>query len=115
MGCNKMSRSSDTPGEKVADATAGGQRSQSKPRILIVDDSLTVRMDLGEAFESAGFSVNMAENLLAARNALARHTFSLALLDVLLQDGDGIDLLREIRATPATADLPVMLLSTEAE
>ncbi|MFI4941140.1 MAG: response regulator, partial [Burkholderiales bacterium] len=34
---------------------------------------------------------------------------------VLLPDGDGVELLREFRATPAGADLPVLMLSTEAE
>ncbi len=86
-----------------------------KPAILIVDDSLTVRMDLREAFESAGFAATLCETLAAARANLAREVFSLIVLDVLLPDGDGIDLLREIRTTAATAAIPVMLLATEAE
>ena len=40
---------------------------------------------------------------------------AVAVLDVLLPDGDGLDLLRAIRSAPATADLPVLMLSTEAE
>ena len=42
-----------------------------KPRALIVDDSLTVRMDLSEAFENAGFSVTPCSTLQEARAALA--------------------------------------------
>ncbi|HTA47074.1 MAG TPA: response regulator [Bryobacteraceae bacterium] len=85
-----------------------------KPRILIVDDSLTIRMDLQQAFESADFEVSLCATIAAARAALSRETPSLVILDVLLPDGDGIDLLREIK----TADIPappVMMLSTEAE
>jgi two-component system, NtrC family, sensor kinase len=86
-----------------------------KPTVLIVDDSLTVRMDLQEAFEAGGFATTACEVLANARSALAQQTFSLVVLDVMLPDGDGIDLLREIKGTPGTAATPVILLSTEAE
>ena len=85
-----------------------------QPRILIVDDSLTVRMDLRQTFESAGIATALCETLAAARAALSEQPFSLVVLDVLLPDGDGIDLLREIKSMPAPA-IPVMLLSAEAE
>jgi two-component system, NtrC family, sensor kinase len=86
-----------------------------KPAALIVDDSLTVRMDLQEAFEAGGFATTACESLASARGALAQHTFSVIVLDVMLPDGDGIELLREIKSTPATAATPVILLSTEGE
>lgn len=85
-----------------------------KPSILIVDDSLTVRMDLRDTFAAAGLEITACETLAAARSVLAEQAFSLVVLDVLLPDGDGIDLLREIKALAAPA-IPVMLLSTEAE
>ena len=81
--------------------------------ILIVDDSLTVRMDLRDTFASAGLRTETCETLAAARAVLNQQSFSLIVLDVLLPDGDGIDLLREIKSMPRA--IPVMLLSTEAE
>jgi DNA-binding response OmpR family regulator len=69
--------------------------------ILIVDDSLTVRMDLVEAFEEAGFRCLPCSTAAEARGALVETHIDLAVLDVLLPDGDGVDLLREIRGTPA--------------
>jgi two-component system NtrC family sensor kinase len=86
-----------------------------KPSVLIVDDSLTVRMDLGEAFELTGFATMLCSTMAEARRALSTGSCSLIILDVLLPDGDGVDLLREIRQTPATAGTLVMLLSSEAE
>jgi DNA-binding response OmpR family regulator len=83
--------------------------------VLIVDDSLTVRMDLGEAFELTGFATMLCSTVEEARSALSTGSFSLIILDVLLPDGDGVDLLREIRQTPAIAGTLVMLLSSEAE
>jgi two-component system NtrC family sensor kinase len=86
-----------------------------KPGVLIIDDSLTIRMDLGEAFESAGFINTLCSTLSEARTAISTGSFALIMLDVLLPDGDGIEFLREIRNTPATTTALVMLLSSEAE
>ena len=84
-----------------------------KPRVLIVDDSLTVRMDIGEALQSAGFDTVLCADLRSAREALAREGSVLIVLDILLPDGDGLDFLKELRNSPATAQIPVLLLSTE--
>ena len=82
--------------------------------VLVVDDSLTVRMDLAGALTAAGLHAVPCPTLNEARNALRRERFSLVILDVLLPDGDGVDFLRELR-TPDADPLPVILLSTEAE
>jgi two-component system NtrC family sensor kinase len=83
--------------------------------VLIVDDSLTVRMDLREAFAQAGFDPTPCADVASARRALASRQFSLVVLDVLLPDGDGLDLLSEIKRSARHAAVPVVLLSTEAE
>jgi DNA-binding response OmpR family regulator len=86
-----------------------------KTEILVVDDSLTVRKHLEEALEGAGFATTLCDSLAAARRALAAGRFSLVLLDVVLPDGDGLALLAELKGAPATASMPVVLLSAEAE
>jgi len=85
------------------------------PTALIIDDSLTVRMDLGEALENAGFATTLATTLADARAHLARQRFSLVVLDVMLPDGDGVELLAEIRQHASTATTPVVVLSAESE
>ncbi|MEO6951282.1 MAG: response regulator [Polyangia bacterium] len=81
--------------------------------VLIVDDSLTVRMDLGDAFQAAGFSPTLASTVAEAKRALEQRPYALVIIDVMLPDGDGLDLLREVKTSwPST---PVMLLSAEAE
>ncbi len=86
-----------------------------KPRILIIDDSLTVRMNLAEAFAEGGFDTVLCATASEAWDVLARESFSLIVLDVLLPDANGIDVLRALKSAPATAEIPVMLLSTETE
>jgi len=83
--------------------------------VLIVDDSLTVRMDLKEAFEDVGFQTVVCATVTAARQALVHGAVRVVVLDVLLPDGNGVDLLREIRASAATSSVIVLMLSTEAE
>jgi DNA-binding response OmpR family regulator len=83
--------------------------------ILIVDDSLTVRMDLADAFEEAGFSILTCADIAAARATLLETAVGLVVLDVVFPDGDGVEFLKELRAVPAMAQIPVLMLSSEAE
>ena len=89
--------------------------SESMGEVLIVDDSLTVRMNLLQMFEAAGIRAEASASLEEAKAALSKTRFALMILDVLLPDGDGIDFLRDIRGTPLGRDLVVRLLSTEGE
>ena len=85
------------------------------PRVLIVDDSLTVRMDLADAFHAAGFESLVASTAEQARALLSVEALDVLILDVMLPDGDGIDLLRELRETEAGKKLAILVLSSEAE
>ncbi|GGQ62702.1 response regulator [Couchioplanes azureus] len=85
------------------------------PTVLIVDDSLTVRMDLHEAFEADGFATRLCATGEEARAAFHSGGFDVAVLDVLLPDADGVELLRELRALPGRERTVTLLLSSEAE
>jgi len=104
---------SETPSSQPPGA--GETTAASLGAVLIVDDSLTVRMDLAEAFQSSELRPVPCADLAEARAALSAEPIAVAVLDVLLPDGDGLDLLRAIRSAPETAALPVLMLSTEAE
>ncbi|HTQ04829.1 MAG TPA: response regulator [Polyangiaceae bacterium] len=82
--------------------------------VLVVDDSLTVRMDLTESLRAAGLETVPCASAAEARKELATRAIAVVILDLVLPDGDGLDLLREIRANGATAPA-VVLLSSEAE
>jgi len=83
--------------------------------VLIVDDSLTVRMDLSEAFCESGFETLVCGTAAEARARLAEGVANIYVLDVLLPDGDGVELLQEIRRSPTGSSAVVVMLSTEAE
>ena len=83
--------------------------------VLIVDDSLTVRMDLHDAVEEGGFRTVLCASGADARAAFDAEEFEVALFDVLLPDADGVELLRELRTHSRHAGVVALLLSSEAE
>jgi two-component system NtrC family sensor kinase len=83
--------------------------------VLIVDDSLTVRMDLADAFGAAGFHPLPCSTAAEAREAMSRGPASVIILDVLLPDADGVDLLQEIRRSPSVSAAVVVMLSSATE
>jgi DNA-binding response OmpR family regulator len=85
------------------------------PQVLVVDDSATVRMDLRITLGALGMTVTACETKALAQKIIRSRTFALVILDVILPDGDGIDLLRELRAAPAYMRVPIIMLSTEAD
>jgi DNA-binding response OmpR family regulator len=86
-----------------------------KPQVLVIDDSMTTRMDLRRTLTTAGFAVTACETMTLGQKVLRAKAYSLAILDLLLPDGDGIELLKEIRASRDIAQMPVILLTTEVE
>ena len=66
-------------------------------RVLIVDDEKLIRWSVREALGAEGFEVLEAENAATARVALDTQDLALALFDLRLPDGNGMDLLRYAR------------------
>ena len=85
-------------------------------RVLIIDDSLTVRMDLVEAFATAGFQVSQAATAEQARAVLAAGgPVDVIILDRQLPDADGLAFLVELRAAAGAAGTAIIMLSSRAE
>jgi DNA-binding response OmpR family regulator len=81
--------------------------------VLIADDDADHRELLALALRRAGHDVVAAENAAAAMTALEAGGIDAALLDVRMPGESGIELCRRLRADPATALLPVMLISAD--
>jgi two-component system sensor kinase FixL len=85
-------------------------------RILIVEDSPTQAEHLRQTLEDAGFEVACAGDAAAGLAEVGRAAFDLVVTDVTMPGIlDGVGLLRALRADPATATLPVVVLSARAE
>jgi two-component system, OmpR family, response regulator len=68
-----------------------------KQRILVVDDEANIRDLLSIALRHVGFDVTTADTCLAAQNVVLKETPDLLILDVMLPDGDGIELCQRLR------------------
>ncbi len=83
-----------------------------KPRVIVVEDEVAIADPLGEHLSREGFDPAVAGTLEEARDLLLQTPPDMILLDVMLPDGDGRDLCREIRRT---SDVPIIMLTARGE
>ncbi|MBM6682711.1 response regulator transcription factor [Collinsella intestinalis] len=78
------------------------------PHILVVDDEHTITDLVGIYLQNEGYEVTLAYNGADAAREILTHEFDLAILDIMLPDIDGFELLRTIRANRT---YPVIMLT----
>jgi two-component system, OmpR family, phosphate regulon response regulator PhoB len=78
--------------------------------ILAIEDDWTVRTVLEHTLGSAGYEVDVAPALSDARKLLDDGRYDLVVLDLNLPDGNGLDLLRDLRKDLGSS-VPVLVLS----
>ncbi len=83
--------------------------------LLLIDDDLRLAAMVGDYLRAAGFEIDTAPSLAAGRERLAARAYDALVLDLMLPDGDGLDLCRELRAHPATRQLPLLMLTARGE
>jgi chemosensory pili system protein ChpA (sensor histidine kinase/response regulator) len=98
-----------TPSEPLALAAAAAQE---PPLVLVVDDSLTVRRVTQRLLTREGYRVTTAKDGLDAIDRLAEEKPALVLSDIEMPRMDGFDLVRNLRADPRLADLPVIMITS---
>lgn len=79
--------------------------------ILVADDSQTVRMDLADTFEAAGFRVFSCATTAEARTTLRAHSIAAAVIDPRMSEGRGLALIEQIRGEQVLRELPVLALA----
>jgi DNA-binding response OmpR family regulator len=79
-----------------------------RPRVLFVEDEESISGPFSSALTREGFDPVVAGSLAEARSELARGLPDLVLLDLMLPDGDGRDLARELRAS---SEVPIIMLT----
>jgi len=86
---------------------------QVEPHILIVDDDLQIRKLLGRYLAEQGFRVTLASDKRSLQAALESNDIKLIVLDVMLPDGSGLEICRDMRAE--NSRIPVILLTALKE
>lgn len=82
-------------------------------RVLTVDDSRTMLDMLRAGLERAGFEVVEAEDGVQGLAQLGRNSVDCIITDVNMPNMDGLEFTRRVRADPAHAKLPILILTTE--
>jgi two-component system chemotaxis response regulator CheY len=84
-------------------------------KILVVEDDKTTRKILGLYLKAKGFDVLYAENGLDAMEKLGAEAVNLVLTDLNMPYMDGIELTRNLKADPGLKEVPVLMVTTEAD
>ena len=87
------------------------ERARRRKRILVVDDSITVRELERQLLQSRGFAVDVAVDGMDGWNAIRDVHYDLVVSDVDMPRMDGIGLVSLIKADPARKDIPVVIVS----
>jgi len=85
--------------------------SNRRPVVLVADDDPTIRLVLMLNLDAAGLQVEMTGDGAEVVSLARRTRPDVVVLDVVLPGADGCSVLRELRADPRTAEIPVVLLS----
>jgi two-component system chemotaxis response regulator CheY len=83
-------------------------------RVLIVDDSRTVRNTVSGALSQAGFLVSEASDGASGLELARELVPAIIILDVNMPFMSGLDVLDALKGHPITREIPVVLLTTEA-
>ena len=86
-----------------------------RPRILLVDDVFDNRAVLGRRFERRGYQVIEADCGERALALLEAEAFDVVLLDVMMPDLDGREVLRRIRTVHSAVALPVIMVTAKTQ
>jgi DNA-binding response OmpR family regulator len=82
-------------------------------QILLIDDDRELCELLGAWLQQEGFEIRASHDGVSARQELVNHTPSAVVLDVMLPDGSGLELLKQLRSD--YPELPVVMLSGRGE
>jgi len=80
-------------------------------KVLVVDDDPEIVTFLSTLLELEGIESSVATSAAAALEQLEQGAPDLVLLDIAMPDRDGIDLCKELKSDPRTAEVPVFVVS----
>ena len=95
----------------AANGRATAEPATAAARVLVVDDMESYRYVLRRRLERQGYVVDDAAGGYQALELVAQRSYDLVLLDALMPDMDGMAVLEKMKHTPATRDIPVIMIS----
>ena len=93
--------------------TAAGRPARVAKKILAVDDDPDVRLLLTLILDAAGYDIGTARDGFEAQFMIEHTNPDLLLLDLMMPEQDGWEVIEAVRANPATRDLPIVVMSAK--
>ena len=91
--------------------TSAPEPDHVRAKILVVDDNSLNRKKMRMAVENLGHTAEVAKNGLEAIEMLTTASFDAVLLDILMPEMDGVDVLSEMKIDEKMRDVPVIVIS----
>lgn len=103
----------EAPPQQVVDATptVAPPTQTAQPLILLVEDEDFIRDIFKRQLDLSGLQTEAFPNGKEGLNAVAQKNYSLILLDIMLPDMNGLEILKNIKENPAKKDIPVVMLT----
>jgi DNA-binding response OmpR family regulator len=80
-------------------------------KVLIVEDQVELAKNIDDYLKKEGFQTSVASDFFTATDKLAAHEYDLVIIDLMLPDGNGMDLLYSLRAN--RANIGTLILSAK--
>jgi len=98
----------------AAAAPAPAATARQKPRVLVVDDSISIRKYVQRFLDRTGYEVAVAPDGMEALTQLGKEKFDVVITDLEMPIMHGYDLIAEMKRTPALANIPTIVLTSRA-
>ena len=82
-------------------------------KLLVIEDEPDIRKTLEYNLTREGFEVYGCGSIKEAKKLIENPNFSIILLDLMLPDGSGLDLCREVKSDSTTQDIPIIILTAK--
>ncbi len=112
----KLLRSDGSEGYVAPSNWDGSDRDvDTRPLLLVVDDSLSVRNTLQELLEDSGYLVETARDGIEAVNALDRVTPGVILTDLEMPNMNGVELTSHVRNDKNVSNIPIIMITSRSQ
>ncbi|MFA6392143.1 MAG: response regulator [Patescibacteria group bacterium] len=88
---------------------------ENKKRILIIEDEVALLYALQSKLTMEGFEVEAYSTGKEGLKAIKQKKFDLLILDIILPDTDGFEILKTVKSDPKTKDIPAVIISNLSE
>jgi chemosensory pili system protein ChpA (sensor histidine kinase/response regulator) len=96
------------------DAGAAQDAAKRKPRVLVVDDSISIRKYVQRFLDRTGYEVEVAPDGMEALNVMGKIKFDAVITDLEMPVMHGYDLIAEMKRNAGLANIPVIVLTSRA-